>query len=102
MLEQTKKSEALEFAMGMMGADTVEFGLESASKILAFFDEGANDFDLRVQALTAAGTVAMRSEGDLQVNLIANARVFLAFLNGPTASASPVLCASAEPRIGAE
>lgn len=99
---QTRRTKALEFAMGMLDADTVEFGLESASKILVFLEEGCSDFDLRVRALSAASTVAMRSEGDSQANLVAYARVFLAFLNGATSSANPVPCVSAEPRSGVE
>lgn len=102
MFERSKRNKALEFAMGMMDADTVEFGLESASKILVFFDETDDDFDLRVRALSAASTVAMRSEGDSSSNLIAHARVFLAFLSGATSSVSPVPCAAAEPRSGVE
>lgn len=99
---QTKRTKALEFAMGLLDANSVDAALASAEDILAFLDECSGDFDLRVRALAAASSIVIRSGDDSCVNLVLHAREFLAFLNSATSSATPDLCAAAGYRSGAE
>ncbi len=103
MFEEKARTKALELALGLGEADTIGLALEQAEKIHVFFTEGTEDeLDLRVRAVLAACTVAIRSEGDLHACLIATARLFLAFLSGSISSTNRVPCASAEPRSGVE
>lgn len=93
---------ALNVAMSDSDCNTVAVALGKASEIFRFLNECPGQHDLRMLALTAASTVAMRqSEESPDVNLISDARVFLDFLK-TTSSEHPSPCATAEPRSEVE